>query len=110
MQANEGEDETLQVLHKVVEASQAVGVFAVVDVHEGADLGRGEGDVLVADHDLQLLTADAIGLGPGCVVLVHDFRVLDDPPQLVHDGLVDVGLLADHGVVLVVRVVGVPFE
>merc|ERR1719221_2096658 len=45
---------------------------------------------------------------PQRVVLGHDLAVFDDPPQLVHHGAVDVGLLADHRVVLVVAVVGIP--
>ena len=39
--------------------------------------------------------------------LGHDLAVLNDSPQLVHDGGVNVRLLADHRVVLVVGVVGV---
>ena len=51
-----------------------------------------------------------VGLGPERVVLGHDLAVLDDSAELVHDGAVDVCLLPDHGVVLVVAVVGVPWE
>ena len=35
-------------------------------------------------------------------------RIFDDSPELFHNGLVDVSLLADHCVVLVVGVVGIP--
>ena len=40
--------------------------------------------------------------------LGHDLAVLNDSPQLVHDGGVNVRLLADHRVVLVVGIVGIP--
>jgi hypothetical protein len=63
--------------------------------------------VLVAHDDLELLSADAVGLRPVAVVLLHDIGLLDDPPGLAEDGGGDEDLLADHGVVLVVGVVGV---
>ena len=54
------------------------------------------------------LTTNTVGLRPEGVVLGHDLAVLDDSAELVHDSAVDIGLLPDHGVVLVVAVVGVP--
>jgi len=54
------------------------------------------------------LSTHAIWWRPGQIVLLHDLRVDDDSLQFFHHGLVDEGLLADHGVVLVVGVVGVP--
>lgn len=107
MQTDEREDETLDVLNEIVEASQALGILAVVDVDERADLGGCERDVLVAHHDLELLSADSIGRRPRLVVFFHDVRVVDDAFQLVHHGLVHVGLFANERVVLVVGVVGV---
>jgi hypothetical protein len=107
MQANEREHETLDVLDEVVEAAESLGVLAVVDVDKRADLARCEGDVLVAEHNLELLAADTIGRWPHLVVLLHDLRVLDDALELVHDGLVGEALLANQRVVLVVGVVGV---
>merc|ERR1719215_323328 len=108
MEADEGEHETLEVLDQVVETAETVRVTGLVHVHQGPDLAGGEADVLVPDHDLQLLTTNTVGLGPEGVVLGHDLAVLDDSAELVHDGAVDIGLLPDHGVVLVVAVVGVP--
>ena len=35
-------------------------------------------------------------------------HLTNDPLELLHNGLVDAGLFADHGVVFVVGVVGVP--
>ena len=108
MESNEGEHQTLEVLDEIVETAETVWVAGLVDVHQGPDLAGGEADVLVPDHDLQLLAAHAVRLRPQRVVLGHDLAVLNDPPQLVHHGAVDVGLLADHRVVLVVAVVGIP--
>merc|ERR1719378_341035 len=52
-----------------------------------------------------ILTANSVWLRPELIIFSHDLTVLNDPPQLVHDGLMRVGLLADHGVILVVAVV-----
>merc|ERR1719281_2401796 len=92
----------------IVEAAETVRVAGLVDIDEGSDLAGGEADVLVPNHDLQLLTTNTVGLRPEGVVLGHDLAVLDDSAELVHDGAVDIGLLPDHGVVLVVAVVSVP--
>ena len=108
MQSDEGEDQALEILYQVVEASETVRITTLVHVHQRSNLAGGEADVLVSDHDLQFLTPHAVGLRPQSVVLRHDLAVLDNSPELVHDGPVDVGLLPDHGVVLVVGVVGVP--
>ena len=61
-------------LDEVVEDPEALRVLAGLDIDEGADLGGGEGDVLVAHDDLELLPADAIGLRPVAVVLLHNLR------------------------------------
>ena len=108
MEANEREDQALEVLDQIVETTQAVRVSGLVDVHQRANLAGGEADVFVSDDDLQLLTANTVRLGPEGVVLGHDLAVLDDPLEFVHHGGVDEGLLPDHGVVLVVAVIGVP--
>jgi len=107
VESNKRKDEALEILNQVVEASKTVRIPTAVDVDQGADLGGGEGDVFVADDDLELLASHPIRSWPQGVVLGHDFRVLDDPAQLLHDGLVYKSLLPDHGVVLVVGVVGV---
>ena len=108
MEADQREYQALEVLDQVVKTAEAVRVSGLVDVHQRANLAGGEADVFVSDDDLQLLTADTVGLRPEGVVLGHDLAVLDDSLQLVHHGGVDECLLADHGVVLVVAVVGVP--
>jgi len=61
-------------LDEVVEDPEALRVLAGLDIDEGADLGGGEGDVLVAHDDLELLPANAIGLRPVAVVLLHNLR------------------------------------
>lgn len=59
-------------LDEVVEDAEALGVLAGLDVDEGADLGGGEGDVLVPHHDLQLLPSHAVWLRPVAVILLHN--------------------------------------
>lgn len=107
MKTNERKDQTLDVLNKIVEASETLGILAIVDIDKRSDLGRSERDVFVAHDDFKLLTTDSVWRWPQLVVLLHDLRVLDDSLQLVHHSLVHVGLFADQRVVLVVRVVGV---
>ena len=55
METDERENETLEVLDEIVEAAETVRVAGLVDIDEGSDLAGGEADVLVPDHDLQLL-------------------------------------------------------
>eukprot|EP00421_Protoceratium_reticulatum_P018366 CAMPEP_0168390776 /NCGR_PEP_ID=MMETSP0228-20121227/17647_1 /TAXON_ID=133427 /ORGANISM="Protoceratium reticulatum, Strain CCCM 535 (=CCMP 1889)" /LENGTH=150 /DNA_ID=CAMNT_0008404077 /DNA_START=47 /DNA_END=499 /DNA_ORIENTATION=- len=107
MKANQAEHEALQVLHEVVEDTQALRVLRGLDVRQRPDLGRGKGDVLLAADDLKLLTADAVGRWPVVVVLLQDLAVFNCLPQLLHDGGGHVALLPDHHIVLVVRVVGI---
>lgn len=63
--------------------------------------------MLVVDHNLQLLSTDPVGLRPQRVLFLHDLRVDYDAAQLVHDAGMAEHLLPDHGVVLVVGVVGI---
>lgn len=96
--------------------------LGLVDVNQRADFGGGEGNVLVADHDFQLLqkhkakrpvfkrpkeaigiwskclkkaahlSSNSIGRRPQRVVLFGDLAVVDDPLELLHDALVHVRL------------------
>lgn len=58
VQPNQREDEALEILNQIVEATQALGIFWMVNVDEWAGFWRCEGDMLVANDDLQLLTPD----------------------------------------------------
>lgn len=107
MKTDEREHQALQVLNEIVEEAQAFGIFRLVDIQEGADFRRGEGNVLISDQDFELLTSNSVSWWPQRVILSHDFRILDDALQFLHDGCMDVSLLADHCVVLVVGIVGV---
>lgn len=64
--------EVLWYLDQVVEATETVRVSRLVDVHQTANLAGREADVLVTDHDLQLLATHAVWLRPEGVVLSHD--------------------------------------
>jgi len=107
MEADEGEHKALQILDEIVEAAKPVRIARLVHVNKTANLAGGEADVLVPDDNLQLLPADSVRLWPQFVVLGHDLGVFNDPPQLVHNSLMRVSLLADHCVILVVAVVGI---
>ena len=58
MEPDEREDETLEILHQVVECAQTLGILGVVDVDQRSDLRRGERNVFVAANDFQLLGGD----------------------------------------------------
>jgi len=92
VQADEREDQALEVLDQVVEGAQALHVLAAVDVDQRADLAGGERDVLVAHQDLQLLAPHAVRLRPQRVVLLQDLTLANDPLQLLHHALVHVRL------------------
>ena len=55
METDEGEHETLEVLDQIVETAETVWVARLVHVDQGPDLAGGEADVLIPDHNLQLL-------------------------------------------------------
>ena len=60
METDEGEHETLEVLDQIVETAETVRVAGLVHVNQGPDLAGGEADVLVSDHDLQLLLVNVL--------------------------------------------------
>lgn len=107
VQRDQRENEALEILHQVVEASQAFRVVAGVHVGQRADFRGAERDLLVADAHFELLGAHSIRRRPGLVVLLHDLAVLDYSLQLLDHALVHVDLLLDDPVVLVVAVVRV---
>ena len=60
METDEGEHETLEVLDQIVETAETVRVAGLVHIDQGPDLAGGEADVLVSDHDLQLLWVNVL--------------------------------------------------
>eukprot|EP00446_Apocalathium_sp_SHHI-4_P058857 CAMPEP_0177429124 /NCGR_PEP_ID=MMETSP0368-20130122/74942_1 /TAXON_ID=447022 ORGANISM="Scrippsiella hangoei-like, Strain SHHI-4" /NCGR_SAMPLE_ID=MMETSP0368 /ASSEMBLY_ACC=CAM_ASM_000363 /LENGTH=103 /DNA_ID=CAMNT_0018899603 /DNA_START=41 /DNA_END=349 /DNA_ORIENTATION=- len=76
VQADQAEDEALQVLHQVVEDPETLGVLGGLHVRQGANLGGREGDVLLAADHLQLLAPDPVRSWPVVVVLLEDLAVL----------------------------------
>lgn len=46
-----------------------------------------ERDVLIPNPNLQLLPPDDVLLWPLCIVFLHDFTLLDELPDLIHDEL-----------------------
>ena len=107
MKTNQREYETFDILHQIVETSQALRVLAIVYVDERANFRCGKRDMLVAHHNLEFLTSDTIGRRPHLVVLFHYFRVFDYSLQLVHYTLVHVGFFANERIIFVIGIVGV---
>jgi len=63
--------------------------------------------VIFSEDNFKFLTSNSVWSWPHLVVFFQDFRVFDDPLELLKNTSVDKGLLSDHCIVLVVRVVGV---
>merc|ERR1740121_629762 len=80
VQADQAENKAFQILHQVVEHTQAFGVLRCLHVREGPDLGCGEGNVLLAADHFELLSADPVRRGPMAVVLLENLAVLDRLP------------------------------
>lgn len=60
VETDEREHQTFQVLDEIVEETEPFRILGLVDVQQGADFRGGEGDVLVADENLKLLTSHTI--------------------------------------------------
>lgn len=63
VQADQREDEALEVLYEVVEDAERVGLGRVLHVEQRADLRRRERDMLAAERALQLLPPVLRGWG-----------------------------------------------
>jgi len=107
VQRDESKHKALDVLNQVVENTQTVGILAALHLHQMPDLRCAERNVLVVQHDFQLLFPDAIRLWPVSIVLFEDFTTGDDTLQFVQHRVGNDCLLPDHGFLLVVGVVGV---
>ena len=68
MQRYQRKDQRLEVLHEIIEDTEPLGVLRLLDVHQRADLGRLERDVLVAHADLEFLAAVFVLLRPFAIV------------------------------------------
>ena len=103
MSADEGEDKALQVLHrdismsvnalqvtiharhshvqrrvsylhKVVEDSKTFGIFALLHLHEGAQLCSAERDMCIPQYNLKLLPAYSVRCRPLIVIFFEDLH------------------------------------
>ena len=64
VETNEGEDQALDILHKVVEATKPFLVSATLDVNQRPNLCGCKGNVLISCNNLQLLSTHSVWLGP----------------------------------------------
>lgn len=58
-------------LNKVIEDAKAFRIFAGLHINERSDLRRGERDVLIPHHNLQLLPPNPVRLGPVVIIFLH---------------------------------------
>jgi len=107
VERNQREHQRLQILDQVVEDAETLRVLGLSDIDHGANLRGLEGDMLVAETDLELLSTVLVLLRPLGVVLLHDLARLDDAFDLLDDEGTDTHLFADKGIIAVVGVVGV---
>jgi len=102
VEGDEGEDETLDILNKVVEDTQAFWVLTFRHVHQRPNLRSLEGDVIIAQSNFKLLLAHNILLWPIRIVFLDNFAGLDDSLQLLDDQWADPHLFPDETVIAVV--------
>eukprot|EP00744_Colponema_vietnamica_P004656 GILI01006914.1.p2 GENE.GILI01006914.1~~GILI01006914.1.p2 ORF type:complete len:103 (+),score=18.99 GILI01006914.1:138-446(+) len=102
METDQREDEALEVLNEVVESPQTIRIFALLYLKEGTDLGGSERNMLIAEHNLQLLPAYSVRGGPVVVVFFHDFTVFNDSFELLQNGITDINFSPDDCVILVI--------
>ena len=69
MHADERQHEALEILDQEIENAKSFWVFCTGDVLQAADLRARKTDVLIVEHNLELLPADAVGFRPIAVVL-----------------------------------------
>lgn len=105
MQTNEREHEALEVLNKIIENPKAFGILATLHIDERSYFGSCKGNMLVSHNYFQLLTPNPIRLRPVVVVFLHYLAFSNDPSAFPENGLSKENLFADHGVILVVRIV-----
>jgi len=84
VKGDERENETLQILHEIIEDTESFRVLTVLDIHQGPDFGSLESDVVISNTDFKLLLANNVLFGPVCVVFLCDLAGLDDALKLLH--------------------------
>ncbi len=108
VEGNERNDKAFEVLRKVVQRAKTIRILAILDVAERSNLRGRESDVVVPNHDLQLLAALGVRLGPVVVIAGENVALLDDTPQLADDGGRHIRHFSDDALRFVARVVEVP--
>ena len=91
MQIYQRKDEAFQILHKVEESSQSIGVFCLLHLRIRSDLRSFQTDFLLAHSYDEFLLADLIWLGPLSILALQDAALDDDSAHFINDSLGDVG-------------------
>ena len=67
-----GTSRTCTHLHQIVEDAQAIWILALLHLHQRTQLGGGEGDMSLAQDDLQLLASHLVRRWPVSVIFFED--------------------------------------
>uniref|UniRef100_A0A7C9CYL3 Uncharacterized protein n=1 Tax=Opuntia streptacantha TaxID=393608 RepID=A0A7C9CYL3_OPUST len=63
--------------------------------------------MLIAENNLKLLSSNAVRFWPEAIIFLHNLALGDDAAAFAEDGGGDEDLFANHGVVLIVGIVGI---
>lgn len=107
VEGNQREDETPQVLNKVVKDTKTFGILTILDVDQRTHFSRLKSNMIIADPDFKLLLANNILLWPVDVVFLCDITRLNDALELFDNERADPHFFANQAVVTIVRVVGI---
>jgi hypothetical protein len=77
VKANERKHKAFQVLNQVVEYPKSFRIFAALDIKQGANLRRGERDMVIAHDYLQLLPPNSVWLRPVVVIFLQYLHKTD---------------------------------
>lgn len=78
MEADEREHQAFEILHQIIEKTQAFRVLWLVDIQERTDLRCCERDVLISNEDFEFLATHSICRWPQGVVLCHNLGIHDN--------------------------------
>jgi len=95
VQRYQREDQTLQVLDKIVEYSKTIWIFRVLDIYKGSNFGGLESDMFISDSDFEFLFSDNVFLWPVRIILLCNFTCFNDALELLDHQRSDPHLFAN---------------
>jgi hypothetical protein len=105
VKGDQGENQTPEILDKIVEDSESFWVFAVLDISQRANFGGFKCNMITANSNFEFLLPHNILLWPIGVVFLCDLTGLDDTLQFLHNKGANPHFFANKTVIPVVGVI-----